>query len=68
MIKALSQALGLGVAVAAMVEPVHADAELPCWPYCDIQAEYNQVCVDNFGPGSYYCGDAGPDYIWCCNT
>lgn len=68
MLKAVTQVLGLGVSLAAMMEPMHADGPLPCWPTCAPADPNNETeqCVQLYGGGWYYCGPAGPGYIWCC--
>jgi len=69
MLKAVSQALGLGVAVAAIMEPVQADGPLPCWPYCiPAPDDPSYDCYVAYGSGWHYCGPAGPGYVWCCPT
>lgn len=65
MLKGVSQVLGLGVSLAAMLEPMHADGPLPCWPNCGPSQE-DQICIQTYGGGWHYCGPAGPGYIWCC--
>jgi hypothetical protein len=66
MLRTLSQAVGFGISLAMMLGTAHADVPVPCYPCDEDINQYNWDCVQNFGAGWAYCGDDGPDYIWCC--
>jgi len=68
-LKTLSQAAGFGLALATMIGTGDAqDMPTPCYPCDDVEAQYNQECIDLYGNSWSYCEDGPPwsDYFWCC--